>query len=192
MTILSREAILDSAVELISQRGVRGFSATELARRLGVVKSALYHYFTRGKAGIVDAVFSREEEKLLANMRATGDGARGARARLTAVAVAKVRQLTDLARLYRVREEIAEEVEGFLVARRRGYLARERRIIAEVIESGVASGEVRAVDAEVLATALQGALQQLSLEFAKARESGGEEVVGALVTALFEGIGGKR
>ncbi len=192
MTTLSREFILDAAAELIAQRGVRGFSASELARGLGVVKSALYHHFPGGKAGVIDAVFSREEEKLLASMRAAGEGARGTRARLTAVGAAKVRLLTDLARLYRVREEIVEEVEGFLVARRRGYLARERRVIAEVLEDGVATGEVRAVDAELLAVALQGALQQLSWEFATARGGGGEAVVGALVAALFEGIGGER
>ncbi|HEY1915694.1 MAG TPA: TetR/AcrR family transcriptional regulator [Streptosporangiaceae bacterium] len=41
-----RSALIDTAVELIDERGVRGFSLTEASRRLGVAVSAPYAHFT--------------------------------------------------------------------------------------------------------------------------------------------------
>jgi AcrR family transcriptional regulator len=40
-----KAALLDGAVELIAQRGVRGFSVAELSRRLGVTVAAPYRHF---------------------------------------------------------------------------------------------------------------------------------------------------
>jgi AcrR family transcriptional regulator len=41
-----RAALIDTAVELIGERGVRGFSLAEASRRLGVAVSAPYAHFT--------------------------------------------------------------------------------------------------------------------------------------------------
>jgi AcrR family transcriptional regulator len=40
-----RSALIDTAIELIGERGVRGFSLTEASRRLGVAGSAPYAHF---------------------------------------------------------------------------------------------------------------------------------------------------
>jgi AcrR family transcriptional regulator len=41
-----RAALIDTAVEIIGERGVRGFSLAEASRRLGVASSAPYAHFT--------------------------------------------------------------------------------------------------------------------------------------------------
>lgn len=41
-----RAALIDTAVELIGERGLRGFSLTEASRQLGVAVSAPYAHFT--------------------------------------------------------------------------------------------------------------------------------------------------
>jgi len=41
-----RAALIDTAIELIGERGVRGFSLAEASRRLGVAVSAPYAHFT--------------------------------------------------------------------------------------------------------------------------------------------------
>lgn len=41
-----RAALIDGAVQLIAERGVRGFSMAELSRRLGVTVAAPYRHFT--------------------------------------------------------------------------------------------------------------------------------------------------
>ena len=40
-----KAALVDGAVELIAERGVRGFSLAELSRRLGVTVAAPYRHF---------------------------------------------------------------------------------------------------------------------------------------------------
>ena len=41
-----KAALVDGAIELIAERGVRGFSLAELSRRLGVTAAAPYRHFT--------------------------------------------------------------------------------------------------------------------------------------------------
>ena len=52
---LSRDAVLDQALELSRAQGVEGWSMRELARALGVVPSVVYHYFPQ-KEDLCDAV----------------------------------------------------------------------------------------------------------------------------------------
>ena len=40
-----KAALVDGAIELIAERGVRGFSLAELSRRLGVTVAAPYRHF---------------------------------------------------------------------------------------------------------------------------------------------------
>ena len=40
-----KAALVDEAIELIAERGVRGFSLAELSRRLGVTVAAPYRHF---------------------------------------------------------------------------------------------------------------------------------------------------
>ena len=40
-----RAALIDTAIEIIGERGVRGFSLAEASRRLGVASSAPYAHF---------------------------------------------------------------------------------------------------------------------------------------------------
>ncbi len=55
---VSRERILDAAVELISERGYSATSVDALCRRAGIVKTALYWHFG-SKEGLLAAVIER-------------------------------------------------------------------------------------------------------------------------------------
>jgi AcrR family transcriptional regulator len=65
---MTREKILDEALQLLLRTGVRRFRVSELAERLGVVKSAVYHHFPGGKEEVVAALFEREEGRVVAVM----------------------------------------------------------------------------------------------------------------------------
>lgn len=186
--MLNQDQILDQALELISAVGLRRFSLSELGARLGVVKSALYHHFPGGKSQIVREVFRREEDRVLGAMEEALAQARGAKAKLSALAEAKIRLVRELGRLYRLREEIADELEGFLVSRRREFLQRELRVIARVIQEGVEQGELRPVNSELLALALQGALHNLSRAYAVGDRLFPPGAVEQLIEAVFNGI----
>ncbi|MEW6949120.1 TetR/AcrR family transcriptional regulator [Trueperella pyogenes] len=55
---LSRDLVVEKAVELSSLSGVEGWSVRDIARELEVVPSVIYHYFSN-KEAICDAVVDR-------------------------------------------------------------------------------------------------------------------------------------
>jgi AcrR family transcriptional regulator/8-oxo-dGTP pyrophosphatase MutT (NUDIX family) len=62
-----RAALIDTAIELIGERGVRSFSLAEASRRLGVAASAPYAHFT-DRDGLLAAVAARAYERLYAEL----------------------------------------------------------------------------------------------------------------------------
>ncbi len=63
-----RRAILDHAVSLVAEHGVRGVSFREVARRAGVSHQAPYHHFGNLQ-GILDAIAKEGFQSLTASMR---------------------------------------------------------------------------------------------------------------------------
>lgn len=61
---LSKQLIVDKAVELSADKGISGWSVRDIASELDVVPSVIYHYFNNKEAvcdAVVDAVFSDVE-----------------------------------------------------------------------------------------------------------------------------------
>lgn len=77
----SRERLLVAASELFAERGVAGTGVDAVARRAGVVKSALYWHF-RSKQGLVAAVVARLGERWLEEIRASVEETGAPEARL--------------------------------------------------------------------------------------------------------------
>jgi len=191
MQPLTRERVLDVALNLIMTDGLRRASLSEIARRLGVVKSALYHHFPEGKPEIVGKVFEREEQGILAEARRAIAAASGTRSQLAALARSTVVHVVRLARLYPVREETADQIELYLEERRRTFLDLERDQIAEVIRAGIRTGEVRPLDAELAAAAFQGALRQIVRTFALRPGRSSAPLLARVVDLVFDGLGGR-
>jgi AcrR family transcriptional regulator len=61
----TRQALVDSAVELFTKRGFAGTSLDEVARRARVTKGALYHHFA-GKHALFEAAFDAVETGAMA------------------------------------------------------------------------------------------------------------------------------
>jgi len=85
-----REALIDAAVELISEHGVRGFSLAEASRRLGVATSAPYAHFA-DRDELVAAVAVRACERFQAELVRGASEPRGPADRLAGMARAYVR-----------------------------------------------------------------------------------------------------
>lgn len=185
---LTRDRVLDEALELILTDGSRRASATELARRLGVVKSGLYHHFPGGKAEIFDAVFAREETALIDTMTRASTAGETLQQKLTAVCRAKVTRITEVARRVPMREEAANDIEGYLLARGR-YQRLERDLLGRLLEEGVSRGEIRGIPGDLVVAAFQGALARVSKAFALNAGKRKLAVVDDLVDVLFRGIG---
>jgi len=85
-----RAALIDCAVEVIAERGVRGFSMAEASRRLGVAVSAPYAHFT-DRDELLAAVAVRAYELFHAEIKAELDGVPDPADRLAAIARGYVR-----------------------------------------------------------------------------------------------------
>lgn len=67
-----REQIAEAALELLARQGVKRLSVGAVARRIGVVPSAIYRHF-RGRNEILSAAIDRMGERLLGNVRRVVD-----------------------------------------------------------------------------------------------------------------------
>jgi len=143
------DSLLAVAVEIFNERGYDGTSMRDLADRLGIAKSAIYHH-----------VASKEELLRLALDRALA-GLSGAAHRARVVPAPAIERLEYLVRgsvavleaelpyvtlLLRVRGNT--EVERAALAQRRAF----DRFVAELIEQAVRDGDIRS-DVDALMTA---------------------------------------
>jgi AcrR family transcriptional regulator len=71
----TRQALVDSAVDLFTKRGYAGTSLDEVVKRARVTKGALYHHFS-GKQALFEAAFAQVETRSIESLTAvlTGDG----------------------------------------------------------------------------------------------------------------------
>ncbi|QFQ97572.1 TetR/AcrR family transcriptional regulator [Streptomyces phaeolivaceus] len=67
-----RRAMVDAAITLFSQQGVRGTGVAAIAERAGVTPSALIHHFG-SKDGLVQAVLEEADRRAPARLSATPD-----------------------------------------------------------------------------------------------------------------------
>lgn len=68
-TEIRQDQIAQAALAVVAQHGIRRLSIASVARRVGVVPSALYRHF-ENKDAIVDTVMGLVRERLLENVRA--------------------------------------------------------------------------------------------------------------------------
>jgi AcrR family transcriptional regulator len=85
-----RPALVDAAIEVIAERGVRDFSMAEASRRLGVTTAAPYRHFA-DRDELLAAVAARGLTVFAAMLSGAADAADTPAQRLTAMAGAYVR-----------------------------------------------------------------------------------------------------
>lgn len=186
---MTKAQILNEALALLLQRGLKRFSVSELAERLGVVKSALYFHFPGGKNAIIEAVFAREEERVLAAMQQAVAGAKSCKEKLNALIAAKLDSVVMLARLYGVSAAVTGELAAHCRTSRRKFVERERELLHQVLAEGMASGEIRQLDGELLAAGLQAGLLEVAEKAAVEQNASAKHLAELFVDVLFSGIG---
>src|SRR6266545_428014 len=70
----TRDALIEAALELFTERGYAGVGTEEIVARAKVTRGALYHHFT-DKRDLFRAVFERVEGDLMERIAATMEGA---------------------------------------------------------------------------------------------------------------------
>ncbi|MGE5283416.1 MAG: TetR/AcrR family transcriptional regulator [Actinomycetota bacterium] len=148
-----REQIAEAALEVIARHGTRSLSVGAVARRIGIVPSAIYRHF-HGKEEILSAAIERMGERLLENAARAAAGKGGAIQRLRMLLQDHVRAIREGYAGPRI--VFAEGIDGGGVSHRmevyhaiRRYLDR----VAEIIRHGQQAGDLRG-DLDVEATSV--------------------------------------
>jgi AcrR family transcriptional regulator len=182
----SLDSLLDVAVATFNERGYDATSMDELAARLGITKSAIYHHVS-GKVELLRLALDRALDALFAVTREPGATEGRAIDRLEHVVRGSVRvlvaELPFVTLLLRVRGN--SDVEREALQRRRDF----DRIVTALVRAAEDEGDVRPdVDPAVTSRLLFGAVNSLVEWY---RPDGGlsaEDLADALVVTSFEGL----
>jgi AcrR family transcriptional regulator len=182
----SLESLLAVAVDLFNERGFEATSMDELAGRLGVTKSAIYHHVP-GKIDLLRLALDRALDGLFAVTTEPGATTGPAIDRLEHVVRGSVRvliaELPFVTQLLRVRGN--SDVERAALARRRQF----DRVVRDLVRAAVDDGSVRAdVDPGVLGRLLFGTVNSLVEWYRPDGPLSADDLADALVAATFDGL----
>lgn len=182
----SLDSLLRTAVALFNERGYDATSMDELAARLGVTKSAIYHHVP-SKVELLRLALDRALDALFAVTGEPGATTGPAIDRLEHVVRGSVRvlaaELPFVTLLLRVRGNSA--VEQAALERRRRF----DRIVTDLVRAAEGEGDVRPdVDPAVTSRLLFGTVNSLTEWY---RPDGGlsaDDLADAVVTTAFAGL----
>jgi len=182
----SLESLLDVAVAVFNERGYEATSMDELATRLGVTKSAIYHHVP-SKVELLRLALDRALDALSAVLDEPGASHGRAIDRLEHVVRGSVRVLTAqlpfVTLLLRVRGNSPVEVEA--LRRRREF----DRIVTDLVRAAEEEGDVRPdVDPAVTSRLLFGTVNSLTEWYRPGRGLDADALADALVTTTFSGL----
>jgi AcrR family transcriptional regulator len=182
----SLESLLDVAVAAFNERGYEATSMDELALRLGITKSAIYHH-VRGKEELLRLALDRALDGLFAVTQEAGATSGRAIDRLEHVVRGSVgvlaAELPFVTLLLRVRGNSA--VERAALDRRREFDRFVTRLVADAEEAG----DVRPdVDPAVTSRLLFGTVNSLTEWYRPGGGLSADALADALVATTFEGL----
>jgi AcrR family transcriptional regulator len=187
---LDREAVLAGSVAVFNERGFDGTSMEDLARRLGISKSAIYHHVS-GKDALLATALDRAldglEEAAARARERDGRAADRLEQLLRESVVVLVERLPYVTLLLRVRGNT--DVERRAMARRRRF----DRMTAGLVAEAIAEGGVRAdLDPAVAARLLFGLVNSLTEWYRPRPGDDGGAIADAVVHLALDGLRAAR
>lgn len=153
----SQDRILDAATELFGARGFTRTTIRQIAARARANSALIYYYFG-SKTGLFEALVGRVQEAVHMNLEHSLAGPGGPREKLEHFIRLQVELLRRRSPLLRIllREMLNQNEPAMALLRR--ALEPNLRLVAGLIEEGVAAGEFRPVDPVLAARTLVGSL----------------------------------
>jgi AcrR family transcriptional regulator len=182
----SLDSLLEVAVAVFIERGYEATSMEELAARLGITKSAIYHHVP-AKVELLRLALDRALDGLFAVTREPGATSGTAIDRLEHVVRGSVRVLTVelpfVTLLLRVRGN--SDVERAAVQRRREF----DRIVSDLVRAAEQEGSVRSdVDPAVIGRLLFGTVNSLTEWYRPDGSLSPDQLADALLAVTFDGL----
>lgn len=150
---LTRDQILDAAVEVLRRHGLEKTAVVDVARALGMSHGSIYRHF-KSKEALFDAVAERWLHAVSTPLAVIVESRRAPEARLrlwfeTLVKVKRKKVLED-PELFAVYHAVAGAAHAVV----RRHVAELRKQVAAIVADGAAKGEFKVVQAEVAAVVL--------------------------------------
>jgi len=181
-----RDRVLEIAVQLFNEQGYDATSVADLAQRLGLTKSALYHHFASKEELLsvaLDQALSSLEAVLDDPRAQEGAGLDRLRHVIRSAADVLVAQLPSVTLLLRVRGN--SPVEQSALERRRLFDQRVTRLVAEA----QGEGDVRAdVDAAVVARLIFGMINSVVEWYRPGGPVDGDRLGHDILTVALDGL----
>jgi AcrR family transcriptional regulator len=182
----SLDSLLDVAVAVFNERGYDATSMDELAARLGITKSAIYHHVP-SKVELLRLALDRALDALFAVTEEPAATSGAAIDRLEHVVRGSVRVLVDelpyVTLLLRVRGN--SPVEQAALQRRREF----DRVVTGLVRAAEEEGDVRPdVDPAVTSRLLFGTVNSLTEWYRPDRGLSAVDLADALVATTFQGL----
>lgn len=179
---VSRNHILDAAEKVFGQKGFHAATLKEVADQAEFSVGALYAFFA-GKDDLFAQVLERQGDALLTSMQDAVEGMESPLARLHAVADASIAYFRDRPDFYRLfQRELGGATWAMRASLNEAGYARYRDVMSfeeAIVSDGVATGELRAGDAEVLAALFSGLLQAYIAQWVFGLGAGGDSSLDA-------------
>lgn len=180
----TEEAILAAAEEVFAEQGLHSAKMEAIAERAGVAVGTLYNHF-KDRAAMLDALMEGRREVLNERLDAVLEAVDGKpfREQLQAYVQEMFAHFGEHARFF----HIVMQSEGLTASRkaRSPTIVAMSRRLQTLIGRGVASGEVRSEDAEMLPALLMGMVRGALFKSLESERSGGLERWGAVLTEVF-------
>ncbi len=186
----TREKIMAAATELMVERRGTGFQLVEVSERCGMSKGSLYYYFA-DKGALVQAVFNRALEDLVADIEAIVAQAPSARAAILGLVEAVSRAMRPASPLTLALAHGIWDVEHEVLPHVKEHLERIIAILEAQLERAKGEGIVRAdTRCHFVAVAVIGAFA--ITEYADSGTDDAEDTeafVRGVLDMIFHGIG---
>ena len=157
-----REDIIRAALEVFGDKGIFSARIEEVAAAAGIGKGTVYEYF-RSKDELISASIRYEMEEFANMVKDTVDREETVRAKLKAMVEAVI--LHHRQNRHKMLDINPATVSGSMKDLKALFLEQNARWLAwleEIIDAGVASGEIRRVNPQLLLGALMGAVMNLA------------------------------
>lgn len=186
---LDKNKIMDAGLTVFAQHGFRKASLADIARPLGVAKTALYHYFPGGKRELLHSLIQREEDLVLCEMRRAMTTAMDPREQLHALIVSKLDHFSRLRELLDVSQDVGEEIFLIYKGHETSFHEAEEAMIRQILDTGCETGLFQIADTARIASNIRIILHHLEFPFVfeKNRENR-EKDIDILLDILFYGI----
>ena len=153
-----QDEILAAAQPLFSRYGLKKVTTDDIARDAHVSKATIYRYYGN-KQEILRDVVRREIDSLLARIRQAVAAETTAENRLRAHLLTKITAVHELVNLHHVTADAMAENWRYAEELRSQFFRQETEILLEILNEGVASGELvvphPAINAHFLVLAMQ-------------------------------------